>query len=98
MNFNGPRGPAQYTGPIMATVLYQSRRISDRIREDTIEIELHNRKDEAVEITAVEHLWGDWTITRTTDEFERTDAATAECTVRVPANSEKTISFTVRYQ
>ncbi|MFC1485916.1 DUF4139 domain-containing protein [Candidatus Latescibacterota bacterium] len=76
----------------------ETQRISQRVRDDTIEIELRNRKDEPVTITAVEHLWGSWDIVRTTDTFTRKDAYTAECTVTLPARTEKIIAFTVRYQ
>jgi len=78
--------------------LTDSRRISKTIREETVEISLRNRKDEAVSITAVEHLRGDWEIIKKSDDFVKKDAYTAEFTVKIPADSTKTISYTVRYR
>lgn len=75
-----------------------TRRITDRVREETIEIELRNRKTVMTGIRIVEHFRGDWEIRKTTDNFEKKDAFTAECTVSVPADGIKTVTFTVRYQ
>jgi hypothetical protein len=75
-----------------------SRRISDRIREETLEIDLRNRKDEQVSVTIMERLWGSWDIVKASDGIKKKDATTAECTVTVPAGGVKTISYTVRYQ
>ncbi len=75
-----------------------TRRISQTIREDTIEIALRNRKEESVSVMAVEHLMGDWEIIRKSDDFVKKDAYTAEFTVEIPADSEKTITYTVRYR
>jgi hypothetical protein len=75
-----------------------SRRISDRIREDTIEIDLRNRKEEQVSVTVLERLWGAWDIVRSSDDMKKKDATSAECTVTVPAGEVKTISYTVRYR
>jgi hypothetical protein len=72
------------------------KQISDRVREETIEIKLRNHKDQDVEITAVEHLWGDWEILETTAEYNKKDANTAEFTVKVPKDGETIITYTVR--
>ena len=76
----------------------ETRRISQAIREDTIEIALRNRKEESVSVMAVEHLMGDWEIIRKSDDFVKKDAYTAEFTVEIPSDSEKTITYTVRYR
>ncbi len=75
-----------------------TRRISQTAREESIELSLRNRKKESATITAREHLWGDWEIVKTTDEHVKKDARTAEFTVTIPADSEKTIAYTVRYR
>ena len=75
-----------------------TRRISQTAREESIEISLRNRKKESATITAREHLWGDWEILKTTDEYIKKDARTAEFTITIPADSEKTIAYTVRYR
>ncbi|MBN1294470.1 MAG: DUF4139 domain-containing protein [Candidatus Latescibacteria bacterium] len=74
-----------------------TKRITQRIREETIEIKLRNRKEEAVTITAVEHLWGDWEIREKSVEYVKKDARTIEFTVLVPADGEMVITYTVRY-
>ena len=74
-----------------------TKRITQRMREETVEIKLRNRKEESVTITAVEHLWGDWEIMDKSTEFAKKDAYTAEFTVAVPADGEVVITYTVRY-
>ena len=74
-----------------------TKRITQRMREETVEIKLRNRKEESVTITAVEHLWGDWEIMEKSTEFVKKDAYTAEFTVAVPADGEVVITYTVRY-
>ncbi len=75
-----------------------TRRITDRVREETIEIELRNRKTVLADIQIVEHFRGDWEIRKSTDNFIKKDAYTTECTVSVPADGIKTVTFTVRFQ
>jgi hypothetical protein len=76
--------------------IMDSKRISQRIREDTIELRLRNRKNEPVKITAIEHLWGDWEIVAKSASFEKKDAYTIEFDVTIPADSETVITYTVR--
>lgn len=73
------------------------KRINDNVRQQSYEIELKNHKDEAQEVTVVEHFYGDWEITSNSDEYEKTDAYTAKWKVTVPANGSKKVSYTVRY-
>jgi len=75
-----------------------SRRISQRVREETVEIALRNRKEEAVTVTAVEHFWGDWEVRTSSRDFVKKDAFTAEWIVEVPADGETKITYTVRMQ
>ncbi|MFC1692924.1 DUF4139 domain-containing protein [Candidatus Latescibacterota bacterium] len=76
--------------------IVETRRISPRIREQSIEISLRNRKKETVTITAVEHLWGDWEILKKSIDYVKKDAYTVEFTVDVPEDSEVLITYTVR--
>jgi len=73
-------------------------KISARIREETVEIKLRNRKEEPVTITAVEHVWGDWEIREKSMDFVKKDADTIEFTVIVPADGETVVTYTVRYR
>jgi hypothetical protein len=73
-------------------------RISQRIREQKVEITLRNRKDEPVEIRVVEHLWGVWEILKSSHPYTKKDATTVEFTIKVPARGETTVSYTARFQ
>ena len=78
--------------------LVDTRRISKTIREETVEINLRNRKEQKVKITAVEHFRGDWEIIDKSDPYVKKDAYTVEFAVDIPANSEKTVTYTARFK
>jgi hypothetical protein len=63
----------------------------------TIEVEVRNRKETAVEVDVVERVfWGDWRITETSHPNERLDARTARFRVRLGADETQTIRYTAR--
>jgi hypothetical protein len=72
---------------------------SEKWMDESFEIKVRNRKKEAVEIRAVEHLyrWNNWDITQKSDDFKKTDAQTIEFRVKVNPDEEKTITYTVHY-
>jgi hypothetical protein len=70
--------------------------ISSRTRQESFEIEIRNHKDEAIEITVVEHLWGDWTITEKSQEYVKKDSHTVEFPLTVAANGNAKVIYTVR--
>jgi hypothetical protein len=72
------------------------RRISDRIREDTFEITLRNRKSEAVEILVIERPHGSWEIIESSHPHEKVEAFKIEFTVTVPADETTVIRYTTR--
>ncbi len=72
------------------------RQITKTLREETYEIKLRNHKKEPIEITVVEHLWGQWEIMASSHEFVKKDASTIEFTVDVPEDEEVVITYTVR--
>jgi hypothetical protein len=74
------------------------RRVTQRITEEDITISLRNRKDEAVTITVIEHLRGDWEIRAASMDFRKKDAYTVEFDVQVRTDEEVTLTFTVRNQ
>lgn len=74
----------------------QTRKITDRSREETYEIKLRNHKEKAVEVVAVESLRGDWNIIETTHEFRKKDARTVEFPLLVPSDGETVLRYTVR--
>jgi hypothetical protein len=67
--------------------------------DESFEIKLRNHKSTPVEVRVVEHLyrWSNWAITQKTDEFKKTDAQTIEFHVTVPADQEKTVTYTAHY-
>lgn len=71
----------------------------DRVLEETFEVELRNRKAEAVDVRVIEHLyrWLNWEIPSKTAEFQKMDAQTIEFRVPMKADEEKVITYTVRY-
>ncbi len=66
---------------------------------ESYKITLRNHKDDAVEIKVVEHLyrWSNWKIIEKSQDYEKRDARTIEFTLPIPANSERAITYTVRY-
>lgn len=68
--------------------------------DETFQIKLRNRKkDEAVTIRVVEHLyrWSNWDIVEKSDDFTKIDAQTIEFRVPVKPDEERTLSYTVHY-
>ena len=67
--------------------------------DETFEIQLRNRKKEAVEIRVVEHLfrWSNWAIEDKNHEFTKTDAQTIEFRVPLKPDEEKTVTYKVHY-
>jgi len=72
------------------------RQITRTLREETTRIKLRNHKEEAVEITVVEHIWGQWTITANSLPFVKKDANTIEFTAKIPADQEVVLTYTAR--
>lgn len=68
-------------------------------REETFEIELRNRKAEAVEVRVIEHLQHgpNWRLIQQSEPSEKTDAQTVEFRVKLNPNEEKTLTYRVRY-
>ncbi|MCE9619886.1 MAG: DUF4139 domain-containing protein [Planctomycetes bacterium] len=76
---------------------------SDRGRREITEsfkIEIRNRKDKPVTVIVREPLyrWSNWEVTASSQPFEKKNASNIEFTLDVPANSEKLITYTVRYR
>ena len=73
-----------------------TKRIADRVREESYRIKLRNHKDENVQITVMEHFWGDWTILEASHPYDKKSATTAEFNVLVEADKETIITYRVR--
>ncbi len=70
-------------------------KVSSDVWRESYEIELKNHKSEAQKVKIVEHFYGDWEITTSSDTYEKKDAFIAEWVVTVPANGSKKVSYTV---
>jgi hypothetical protein len=66
---------------------------------ETVQITLRNHKKEPVRVVIKENLfrWSTWSITRTSDRFEKHDARTVHFPVDVKPDGEKVVTYTVRY-
>ncbi|MPN64216.1 hypothetical protein SDC9_211987 [bioreactor metagenome] len=73
----------------------QYQRISNNVERVSYEILINNSKAEPENVTVVEHLYGDWEILESSDEYVKTNAFTIEFRVAVPANGTKIITYTV---
>ncbi len=74
------------------------RRLSDRLREYTVEVEVRNRKQTPAEVAVVERVYGDWTITSASHDYEKLDAFTVEFPLTLGPDETATVEYTVRVQ
>ncbi|MEW5797154.1 MAG: DUF4139 domain-containing protein [Candidatus Zixiibacteriota bacterium] len=77
--------------------LVNQSQISKKVEEREFEIELRNRKAEAVTVKVEKQLWGFWEITQSTHEYKKKDASTVTFEVPVKAEDTTTVRFTVRF-
>jgi hypothetical protein len=70
-------------------------KVGKRTRKQTISVELRNRKEEAVSVRVVENFWGDAKLVGPTPPIIEQDARKVEFRVDIPADSVKTIEYTV---
>jgi hypothetical protein len=68
------------------------------VREYTVEVEVRNRKETAAEVTVVERLYGDWTITASSHTHEQRDAYTVEFPLTLGPDETATVRYTARVQ
>jgi len=62
----------------------------------TVEYTISNHKEEAVSVTCLEHLYGDWDIIYASMPYTEKDSSTLEFVLNVPADGEVTATFTVQ--
>ncbi len=71
-----------------------------RVLTESFSITIHNSKpEEAVKVQVREHLsrWKQWTIVESSDSYVKLNAQTVEFPVIVPADSQKTLTYAVKY-
>jgi hypothetical protein len=73
-----------------------TRRISQREVETSHSVTLRNHKAEAVTVKVIEHAAGDWQVTDSSQKYDKKDATTFEFTVDLPADGERTVTYTLR--
>ncbi len=71
-------------------------RISDRVYEQTVEVEVRNRKETSTQVTVVEPVYGDWTMRTESHPHEKIDAYTIAFPLTIPAGETMTVRYTVR--
>ncbi len=66
---------------------------------ESFEITLRNHKPTEQKVIVRESLyrWSNWEITRKSSDFEKLDSRTIHFPVTIPADGEKTVTYTVRY-
>jgi len=72
--------------------------INDTTHEESYQITLKNHKDTAVSVTALETFptWGAVQITKADQKYAKNEANKIEFTVKVPANGQTIINYTVK--
>jgi len=70
-------------------------KISDSLERLTYEITFNNSKPDVQNLTAIEHLSGDWKIIQSSDPYEKIDAFTVEFKVLIPAEGIKTLAYNI---
>lgn len=67
--------------------------------DESFDITLHNHKKTPVEIRVVEHLYreANWTISKNTAPFVKTDAHTIEFDVKVDPDQDKKVDYSAHY-
>jgi hypothetical protein len=72
---------------------------SRRVMTEQIELKLRNHKDQPVTVEVKEALyrWVNWEIVERSHPYRKEDARTVVFPLRVPANGEQVLDYTVRY-
>jgi len=78
------------------TVL-ETRQVSKRSREETVQVALRNRSGDPVEITVIEHFHGTWSFVGSTPPVTKKEADRVEFRVKVPRQGEETFQYKVLY-
>ncbi len=78
------------------TTTIDSKRISDRVNELTIETKLRNHKKEDISASALYNAWGDWQVLESNFPYVKKSARQVEFTVPVAKDGEAVLRFRVR--
>jgi hypothetical protein len=72
------------------------RKIAYDTYEAAYEISLRNHKKEDVVVKVIEPIPGDWTMLSSSHAYKKTEASTAEFSIRVPKDKETKLTYRVR--
>ena len=72
------------------------KKISDRVIEESFQVNVRNHKETAAQVKVVGHVWSDWSVLKSTTKFTKKDAHTIEFPIKVPANGETIVTYTIR--
>jgi len=67
-----------------------------RTWEYDVEITIRNHKDDDVEVVYWDRVWGDWSVTTSSLDWEQKDASTIEFKIPVEADGETVLCYTIR--
>jgi hypothetical protein len=70
-------------------------KVSSNVWRESYETEIKNHKSEPQKVKIVEHFYGDWEITTSSDPYQKKEAFIAEWEITVPAEGSKKVSYTV---
>jgi hypothetical protein len=71
---------------------------SGHLYRSSYKVDLRNHKDEAITVSVVENLFGDWTITQSSFKHEKESATRVRFDVAVPAKGAAELTYTVEFR
>jgi hypothetical protein len=74
------------------------QQVNEKSRQQTVEIVLRNHKKEAIQVTVIEHQYGDWQLVGKTPTIKKKTADRVEFVVTVPVDGETRFEYTVLTQ
>lgn len=72
------------------------KKISDRVYEETFQVNVRNHKDVAQAVKVVDHVFADWSVLNSSTEYTKKDAHTIEFPITVPKDGEVVVTYTIR--
>ena len=72
------------------------KKISDRVYEETFQVNVRNHKDVAQAVKVVDHVFADWSVLSSSTEYTKKDAHTIEFPITVPKDGEVVVTYTIR--
>jgi hypothetical protein len=72
------------------------RKIADDLYEAEFKVLLRNHKDEDVTVNVIEPIYGDWEMLSSSHPYIKTEAHTAEFSIRAPKDKEVKLTYRVR--